>query len=82
MRHLSIKELWTQESYRKKEFQLVSVDTSLNWADTGTKAHTSERLASLLRQMPLGGAEKGVGGPHWKTVQATEGMEKVVNEPR
>ena len=25
----------------------------LNWADIGTKAHTSERLTSLLRQMPL-----------------------------
>ena len=23
------------------------------WADIGTKAHTSERLTSLLRQMPL-----------------------------
>ena len=43
VRHLSIKELWIQESYRKKEFQLVSVDT----------LHTSERLMSLLRQMPL-----------------------------
>ena len=37
--HLSIKELWMQESYRKKEFQLVSVDTLLNWAEIGTKAH-------------------------------------------
>ena len=42
-----------QESYRKKEFQLVSVDTLLIWADIGTKALTSERLTSLLRQMPL-----------------------------
>ena len=31
----------------------MSVDTLLNWADIGTKAHTSERLTSLLRQMPL-----------------------------
>ena len=53
LRHLSIKELWIQESYRKKEFQLVSVDTFLKWADIGTKAHTSERLTSLLRKMPL-----------------------------
>ena len=53
VRLLSIKELWIQESYRKKEFQLVSVDTLLNLADIGTKAHTSERLTSLLRQMPL-----------------------------
>ena len=30
----------------------MSVDTLLNWADIGTKAHTSERLTSLLRQMP------------------------------
>ena len=65
VRHLSIKELWIQESYRKKEFQWVSVDTLLNWADIGTKADTSERLTSLLRQMPLriGGAETGVGMP-------------------
>ena len=35
------------KAYRKKEFQLVSV------ADIGTKAHASERLTSLLRQMPL-----------------------------
>ena len=53
MRHLSIKELWIQASYRKKDFQLVSVDTLLNWADIGTKTHTSGRLSSLLRQMPL-----------------------------
>ena len=53
MRHLSIKELWIQEAYRKKEFQLVSVDTLPNWADIGTKAHTSERMTSLLMQKPL-----------------------------
>ena len=47
------KKLWIQASYRKKDFQLVSVDTLLNWADIGTKAHTSERLSSLLRQMPM-----------------------------
>ena len=51
--HLSIKELWIQEPYRKKEFQLVSVDTLLHLADIGTKAHRSECLTSLLRQMPL-----------------------------
>ena len=51
VRHLSIKELWIQEAYRKKEFRLLSVDTLLNWVDIGTKAHTSERLTSLLRQM-------------------------------
>ena len=63
LRHLSIKVLWIQESYRKKEFQLVSVGTLLNWADIGTKAHTSERLTSLLRQRPLrlGNAETSVG---------------------
>ena len=53
VRHFSIKELWIQEAYRKKEFQLVWVDTLLNGADVGTKAHTSERWTSLLRQMPL-----------------------------
>ena len=31
----------------------MSVDTLLNRAEMGTKAHTSERLTSLLRQMPL-----------------------------
>ena len=51
--NLSIKALWIQEAYRKNEFQLVSVDTLLDWADIGTKAHTSERLTSFLRQMPL-----------------------------
>ena len=58
VRLLSITELWRQESYRKKEFQLVSVDTLLNWADIGTKAHTFECLTSLLRQMPLRLGEK------------------------
>ena len=33
--------------------KVQQVDTLLNWADIGTKAHTSERLTSLLRQMPL-----------------------------
>ena len=90
VRHLSIKELWIQEAYRKKEFQLVSVDTLLNWADIGRKAHTSERLTSLLRQMPLRlreGQTKAstcltlINEEH--TVQATEEMEKVVvDEPR
>ena len=57
VRHLSVKELCTQEAHRNKEFQLVSVDTLLNWA------HTSERLSSLLGQMPLRlrGSDKGVG---------------------
>ena len=53
VRHLSIKEMRKQASYRKKEFQLVLVDTLLNWADIGTKARTSERRTSLLRKMPL-----------------------------
>ena len=49
----SFKELWIQESYRKKEFQLVSVDTLLNWADIGTKATDA---TTRWR-----GAEAGVG---------------------
>ena len=69
VRHFSIKELCKQETYRKKEFQLVSLDTLLNWADIGTKAHTPERLTSLLRQMPLGlrgrGSDEGVGMPRF-----------------
>ena len=83
VRHLSIKELWTQEAYRKEEFQLVSVDTMLNWADTGTKAHTSERLTSLLRQMPLRLTESQTKALACLTLMDTEGMEKVVmDEPR
>ena len=84
VRHLSIKELWIQESYRKKEFQLVSVDTLLNWADIGTKAHTSDRLTSLLRQMPLRIGEgrnrrwHASSSPVKTPCKATEGMEKIV----
>ena len=37
VRYLSIRELWIQEAYRKKEFKLVLVDTLLNWADIGTR---------------------------------------------
>ena len=80
MRHLSIEELWIQDAYRKKEFQLVSVDTLLNWADIGTKAHTTDRLTSLLRQMPLRpgeGQAKQALACLINTVQATEGMEKI-----
>ena len=66
---------------RKKEFQMVPVDTLLNWADIGTKAHTSERLTSLLRQVPLRLA--CLTESIENTVQATEGMKKVVmTEPR
>ena len=53
VRHLAIKELWVQEALRNKEFQLAIVDTLLNWADIGTKAHAAERLDSLVRQLPL-----------------------------
>ena len=68
----------------------MSVDTLLNWADIGTKAHTSERLTSLLRQMPLRLREGQTKASacltlinEEPTVQATEGMEKVVmDEPR
>ena len=42
-----------QEALRNKEFELGTIDTLLNWADIGTKAHASERLESLVRQMPL-----------------------------
>ena len=78
VRHLSIKELWIQEAYRKKEFQLVSVDTLLNWADIGTKAHTSERLTSL--RLGEGQTKQALAcliEPNENTVQATEGMEKI-----
>ena len=85
VRHFSIKELWIQDAYRKKEFQLGSVDTLLNWADIGTKAHTSDRLTSLLRQMPLrmgqGQTKQALAchtKPNENTVQAMEGMEKIV----
>ena len=75
VRHLSIKELWIQEAYRKREFQLVSVDTLLNWADIGTKAHTSERLTSLQGQAKQ--ALACLIKSNENTVQATEGMEKI-----
>jgi hypothetical protein len=53
VRHLDIKELWVQQKYRDRVFDLRPVDTLLNWADLGTKAHERERLDSLCRQMPL-----------------------------
>ena len=66
VRHISIKELWIQESYRKKEFQLVSVDTLLNWAEhwnesthVGAPDVTAEADATTLWR----GAETGVGMP-------------------
>ena len=60
VRHLSIKELWIRESHRKKEFQLVSVNTLLNWADIGTKAHTPDVVAETDATTPWRGAETGV----------------------
>ena len=56
----------------------MSVDTLLNWADIGTKAHTSERLTSLLRQMPirLGGALACLVKSN-ENSEATEEMEKI-----
>ena len=85
-RHLSVKELWIQEAYRRKEFQLVSVDTLLNWAGIGTKAHTSVRLTWLLRQMPLRLGECQTEALACLMLldeehrQTTEGMEKVVTD--
>ena len=43
VRHLSIKELWVQELFRKGEAKLDKVDTLLNWADIGTKALERQR---------------------------------------
>ena len=42
-----------QQKYRDRVFDLRPVDTLLNWADLGTKAHGGERLDSLCRQMLL-----------------------------
>ena len=53
VRHLDIKELWVQQKYRDRVFDLRPVDTLLNWADLGTKAHEQTRLDSLCRQMQL-----------------------------
>ena len=53
IRHLELKELWIQQTYREKKFGLGVVDTLLNWADIGTKALEKERLDSLVKQMPL-----------------------------
>ena len=61
----------------------MSVDTLLNWADIGTKARTSERLSSLLRQMPLRlgeGQKKALAcltSLTTSTVQGHGGVEKV-----
>ena len=51
--HLGIEELWVQQKYRDRAFDLQPVDTLLNWADLGTKAHGAERLDPLCRQMLL-----------------------------
>ena len=53
VRHLSIKELWVQELFRKDDAKLDKVDTLLNWADIGTKALEAERLDSLMMHMPM-----------------------------
>ena len=53
VRSLAIKELWIQEEVRRKRLAIDAVDTSMNWADIGTKVHTKERLDSLMRQLPL-----------------------------
>ena len=65
VRHLSVKELWIQEAYRKK-IQLVSVDTLLNWGDIGTKAHVRvpDVVAEADATPPDKGSDKGVGMPH------------------
>ena len=83
VRHLAIKELWIQEAYRMKEFHLVSVDTLLNWADIGTKAHTSEILILVAEAgattLGTGASETGVGMllQIENSVQSTEMMEKI-----
>ena len=67
VRHCSIKELWIQEAYRKEEFQLVSVDTSLNWADIGTKSthvRAPDVVAEAGAASPERGSDKGVGMSH------------------
>ena len=63
---LSMKELWIQEAYRKKEFQLVSVDTLLNWADFGTKAHVRapDVVVEAGVTSPERGSDKGVRMSH------------------
>ena len=45
--------LWVQDRVRKKQFSAVSVDTSHNTADLGTKFHSCERLRELMRMMPV-----------------------------
>ena len=58
----------------------MSVDTLLNWADIGTNAHTSERVTSLLRQMPLRlgeGQKHALACPMRTPGEAMEGMEKI-----
>ena len=53
VRHLSIKELWVQDVFRREDAKVRAVDTLLNWADIGTKALDKERLESLVKQLPI-----------------------------
>jgi hypothetical protein len=53
VKHLSIKELWVQELFRKKQASLSAVNTLINWGDIGTKALDPARLEFLQQIMPL-----------------------------
>ena len=56
VRHTPFNRRVVDKAYRKKEFQLVSVDTLLDWADIGTKAH--DRAPDVV-------AEADAAAPDW-----------------
>ncbi|CAE7690744.1 unnamed protein product, partial [Symbiodinium necroappetens] len=53
VKHLSLKEMWIQQTVRDEELSTGKVDTSMNLADLGTKALEASRLESLVKQLPL-----------------------------
>ncbi|CAK0856446.1 unnamed protein product [Prorocentrum cordatum] len=53
VRHLSAKDLWVQSVFRDNRGNLKKVDTEVNWADLGTKAHAQARLQQLVDMVPL-----------------------------
>lgn len=53
VKHLSIKQLLLQEHVRNGSIRVDKVDALFNWSDIGTKALSSERSQSVMKQMPL-----------------------------
>jgi len=53
VKHLDLKQLWIQEAVAKGELTIECVDTDMNWADLGTKAHDPSKLQAIVKQIPL-----------------------------